>query len=219
MLQDQKSPLDVDMKSESDRDAGASVASSPSASPRAADSDDDTPPSGHGSSPSTSTSDSSQSSDSSDSSSDSGSDSESKRECKKPGRPLSIRDMADALFPGSRVTVDQAVTLLLLHQQRFKTSNKAMIAMFDILRLLLPEDNEMVRFRHLESLLSDDKLEHVLWLHACVNDCVLFVNADERVDMKLERQHADKSHCPVCREARFNAAGTPRKVIGGYQQL
>jgi len=129
---------------------------------------------------------------------------------KADGRRL-IDSMAAALFPGSRTTIADVVKLLLAYQSRHKTSNAALIDLYRILKVLLPGGNSLEDFQTLERLLSQG-LPEIVCADACVNDHVLFINADRRWDAHGKRQHASASQCPVCKESRFDRLGRPRKV-------
>ncbi len=154
-----------------------------------------------------SSSDSSSDSSSSDDDSDTDEDSEA-----RVGRPPLEFDFASELFEGSPHTVEQATSLLLRFRTRFRMSDAAMSAVFDVLAVLLPTGNNIMRFRQLVTLLEDGKLENVQTVHSCVNDCVLFCDAPPAMDPNLRRQFADLAACPKCNEPRMDQNGVPRKV-------
>lgn len=142
----------------------------------------------------------------------SSSDSEDDGEVKAPGRPALIDTFANELFPGSPYTVQEAADLLFLFQRRFKTSDESMIVLFDLVKLLLPDGNDLLRFQQLKVLLADSRLTDVVCFDACVNDCVIYRDAPIEFDLKRERQWANLNQCPVCNEPRRDQRNSPRKV-------
>jgi hypothetical protein len=127
--------------------------------------------------------------------------------------------LASDLFPGSPHTVKLAMDLLLLHQRRHKTTDQSMIGICDLLKLLLPEGNNMLRFQTMKDWLNRRTLEDVQNFNVCVNDCVVFRNAPAEFDAGRKRQHAAATHCPTCGEARLDSVGKPRKVIARIDRI
>ncbi len=126
------------------------------------------------------------------------------------GRPKSVIELSKALFEGSQCSLVQGIELLLQLQTRHKLSDAAMGELFDVLRLLLPNSN-LVTFAVAKRVILDLGSAQLQFVDCCVNDCVLFRNADLRFDAAKQRQFATLQACPVCKEQRLEK-GKARKV-------
>ncbi len=126
------------------------------------------------------------------------------------GRPKSIIELSKALFEGADCSVVQGIELLLQLQARHKLTDAAMAELFDVLNLLLPKSN-LVTYAVAKRVMLDLGAAKLEFVDCCVNDCVLFRNADLRFDELKARQCADLDACPLCNEPR-SVKGKARKV-------
>jgi hypothetical protein len=120
----------------------------------------------------------------------------------------------EPLFDGDTCTASlfDAIELLLGLQREYNISKEAMRAVFDTMRVLLPPTHRLCGYDQAVRAIQKYGIQEIQVVDSCVNDCVLFENAPVQRDVNLERQLADYQHCPICAEARFDAAGKPRKV-------
>jgi hypothetical protein len=85
-----------------------------------------------------------------------------------------------------------------------------MHAVFDAVKQLLPQPNRWCSYRHALSEIRHSSSEKMIEMHACVNDCILYVDAPLSIDVDVKRQHAQEIKCPMCKEPRRqHVAGVP----------
>jgi hypothetical protein len=149
--------------------------------------------------------------DSSSDSDDSAADDDKPAEAKKRGRPKIDIDLNASLFEGSATKLLHVIEAFFEVQQRHKVSESCMVDLFDVVSAILPPDNVMVQYAAAKREALKQGAPQLVEVDCCVNDCVLFRDANILFDTDRRRQLASAVSCPVCGEARRNGT-SPRKV-------
>ncbi len=116
-------------------------------------------------------------------------------------------DSSERLFPGSPLSVVQAVAILASWFTSFPGMSKVSFSrlLFLLHTFLLPDGNSLPTTWAAATTLLRSFLLSVQDYHACVNDCIVYRNAGKNTYKHLTK-------CPVCGEPRFHDGTTePRK--------
>ncbi len=120
--------------------------------------------------------------------------------------PSSDTGMGDLLFPGSSLSVVQAVAILPAWFTSFPISKEAFSRLLFLMHaFLLPNGNVLPASYSAAVSMIHSFLLPVHDYHCCVNDCIIYRNTGSSL-------YKDLSECPVCGEPRYHP-GTciPRK--------
>ncbi len=120
--------------------------------------------------------------------------------------PSSESDLGGLLFPGSPLSVVQAIAILLAWFTSFPISKEAFSRLLFLMHtFLLPSGNALPASYSAAVSLIRSFLLPVHDYHCCVNDCVIYRNTGTSL-------YKDLTECPVCEEPRYHpGTSIPRK--------
>lgn len=115
-------------------------------------------------------------------------------------QPLSI-----PLFEGSGMTLLEGIeSLLEIMTNHPSVPGAAMKSVFETVRAMLPQPNELCTFSKAKTLLAGKRV-HAVTYDACVHDCIVYRDNDTSKFSELVA-------CPVCREPRRKQDKPQKKV-------
>ena len=95
------------------------------------------------------------------------------------------------------------------------TTNKETISstkdVWEYTRSLFPEENNLVVFEQVMTILKRHRLETLQTIPVCVNMCVAYWNPTHPKMQGKEYQNAHRTKCPVCTENRYLSDGTTER--------
>ena len=105
-----------------------------------------------------------------------------------------VKDMKTPLYPGCKEKWTKLFTSLKLLQLKatHHWTDRGFKALLDLLRDMLPEENEIPMTTYEVKLTICPLGMEVEKIHACKNDCILF-----------RGEHADLTECPECGAPRY----------------
>jgi hypothetical protein len=102
----------------------------------------------------------------------------------------------------------KAIESLLKLQADHRLTQSCMSSLFDILKKLLPPSNVLPKYKYCPRILENEEKneisnnnEYCKIIHACKNDCILYIN-----------QYENKQECPECKQPRFDTDKKACKV-------
>jgi hypothetical protein len=112
------------------------------------------------------------------------------------------------LYADCPLSVFFIISMLARLRVLFKVPLKSLKFVFSLVEAVLPKGHNLPSFSRCMTLLRKKAVLRVTKIPICVNDCVLFTDFKYIQNYRNALLHS----CPVCGQARDDAAGKPRKV-------